>query len=122
MVYGCSWRTVLDVVEGLSLINIIVSFLFLFLLCPLLLLAINKKKRSPTTIATALLTATFSVTAVTEHNTDHMNHVSALASKLTPIQDKQPTLNSYYPCTDGIFAYNPAMNFHYHAIRHNNQN
>ena len=75
---------------------------------------INKKTRSPTTTATALLTTTSSVTSITKQT----NPVSVLASKPTPIQVKQPTLNSYYPCTDGIFAYNPAMNIHYHAIRH----
>ena len=102
---------------------------------------INKKTRSPTTTVTALLTATSTVTSTTEHNTDHTNPVSVLASndsastttsttstyhmdkyqaysKPKPIQVKQPTFNSYYPCTDGIFAYNPAMNIHYHAVRH----
>ena len=38
-------------------------------------------------------------------------------SKSTPIQIKQPTLNSYYPCIDEIFAYILAMNIHDHAIK-----
>ena len=36
----------------------------------------------------------------------------------TPIQVEQPVLNSYCPYTDGIFAYNSAMNIHYYVIRH----
>ena len=34
------------------------------------------------------------------------------------IQVKQPALNSYYPYTDGLFAYNPAIKIHYYVIRH----
>ena len=40
----------------------------------------NKKKRSPTTTATALLIITSPVPSITEHNTDHKNPVSVLAS------------------------------------------
>ena len=49
--------------------------------------------------------------------TDHTNNCP-IYSTFTTIQVKQPALNSYYPYTDGRFAYNPAMNIHYYIVRH----
>ena len=68
----------------------------------------------------ALLIIKSPVTSIIEHNTDHTNPVPVLASNdsastttstdhmnkcqthsnYTPIQVKQPALNSYYPYTD----------------------
>ena len=78
---------------------------------------INNKKKVPTTTVVALLISTSLVTSITKHNTDHTNNCQ-IYSKTTPIQVKQSTPNSYYPYTDGIFSYNPAMYIHYYAIRH----
>ena len=78
---------------------------------------INKKKQLPTTIVVALLITTSPVTSITDHNTDHTNSVPILApndsastttstdhtnkgqtqSNSTPIQVKQPALNTYFP-------------------------
>ena len=49
--------------------------------------------------------------------TDHTNNCQT-HSIITTIQFKQPALDSYYPYTDGLFAFNPTMNIHYHVIKH----
>ena len=67
---------------------------------------INKKTRSPTTTATALLTSTSSVTSFTKPT----NPVPVPAVQSSPIQVKQPADDSYYFFTDEISAHNPAMN------------